>query len=64
MYLTRIDTSMFNRDSDFLIRRLDKGYLAYSNYIKMEHWYNNPIVNGFCEMLIESMIYSKLNKKN
>lgn len=28
----------------------------------MEHWYNNPVVNGFCEMIVESMINSKLTK--
>lgn len=28
----------------------------------MEHWYNNPVVNGFCEMLIESMLYSQIYK--
>ena len=26
----------------------------------MEHWYNNAVVNGFCEMLIESMLYSQI----
>ncbi len=60
--LPRIDKSMFNRDSDIIMRRLDKGHLAYINYVRMEHWYNNAVVNGFCEMLIESMLYSQIYK--
>lgn len=60
--LPRLDKSMFNRDNELIIRRLDKGHLAYINYIRMEHWYNNPVVNGFCEMLIESMFYSQIYK--
>ena len=60
--LIRLDISMFNKDNDFIMRRLDKGYLAYINFVRMEHWYNNPVVNGFCEMLIESMIKSKINR--
>ena len=61
--LPRIDKSMFNRDSDIIMRRLDKGHLAYINYVRMEHWYNNAVVNGFCEMLIESMLYSQIYKR-
>lgn len=60
--LPRLDKSMFNREDDLLMRRLDKGHLAYLNYVRMEHWYNNPILNGFCEMLIESMFYSQIYK--
>ncbi len=60
--LTRLDVSVFNKDGTFLVRRLDKGYLAYVNYVRMEHWYNNPVVNGFCEMLAESMLNSKLTR--
>jgi hypothetical protein len=37
--LPRLDQSMFNRDNDLLMRRLDKGHLAYINYVRMEHWY-------------------------
>jgi hypothetical protein len=58
--LPRLDKSMFNRDEELLMRRLDKGHLAYLNYVRMEHWYNNPVLNGFCEMLIESMLYSQI----
>lgn len=61
--LTRLDVSVFNKDGIFFIRRLDKGYLAYINYVRMEHWYNNPVVNGFCEMIIESMLNSKIKRK-
>ncbi len=46
-----------------LLRRLDKGHLAYINFVRMEHWYNNPVLNGFCEMMIESMLYSQIYKK-
>lgn len=60
--LPRLDKSMFNTDNDLVMRRLDKGHLAYLNYVRMEHWYNNPILNGFCEMLIESMLYSQIYK--
>lgn len=61
--LPRLDKSMFNREDDLLMRRLDKGHLAYLNYVRMEHWYNNPILNGFCEMLLESMFYSQIYKQ-
>ncbi len=40
----------------------NKGHLAYINYVRMEHWYNNPVLTGFCEMLIESMFCSQINK--
>lgn len=62
LYLPRLDSSMFNAESEILIRRLDKGHLAYLNYIRMEHWYNNQIMKGFCEMLLESMFYSQIYK--
>ena len=29
----------------------------------MEHYYNNPIVNGFCELIADSMFTTKSNKK-
>lgn len=38
-YLTRLDETSFNKDNDFTIRHLDKGHLAYINYVRMEHWY-------------------------
>lgn len=65
--LPRLDKSLFNDSADVMINRLDRGHLAYINYLKMEHWYNNPVLNGFCQLLIESMFYSqiyrdKLNK--
>jgi hypothetical protein len=60
--LPRLDRSMFNSENDVLLKRLDKGHLSYINYVRMEHWYNNPILNGFCEMLIESMFYSQIYK--
>lgn len=61
--LPRLDKSMFNVNDEFLMRRLDKGHLAYLNYVRMEHWYNNPVLNGFCEMIIESMLYSQIYRK-
>lgn len=61
--LPRLDKSMFNTENDLLLRRLDKGHLAYLNYVRMEHWYNNPILNGFCEMLLESMFYSQIYRQ-
>jgi hypothetical protein len=61
--LPRLDKSMFNQDRDMiLLRRLDKGHLSYINFVRMEHWYNNPVLNGFCEMLIESMLFSQIYK--
>ena len=60
LYLPRLDTSLFNENNDLLMRRLDKGHLAYLNYVRMEHWYNNQILKGFCEMLLESMFYSQI----
>lgn len=62
-HFNRIDSSIYNEKNDFILKYNDKGYLAYKNYVLMEHWYNNPIVNGFCEMLIESMLNSKLNEE-
>ncbi len=61
--LPRLDKTIFNSENDVLLRRMDKGYLAYLNYVRMEHWYNNPVLNGFCEMLLESMFYSQIRKK-
>jgi hypothetical protein len=61
--LARIDISMFNHESNRLIKRLDKAYLAYTSYVRMEHFYNNPIVNGFCDLLIDSLITSKKDKE-
>jgi hypothetical protein len=60
MRLPRLDKSMFNQEDELIMRRVDKGHLAYLNYVRMEHWYNNPVLNGFCEMLIESMLYSQI----
>lgn len=51
---------MFNSDDDLIMKRLDKGHLSYLNYVRMEHWYNNSVLNGFCEMLLESMFYSQI----
>ena len=62
LYLPRLDTSMFNAENEVLIRRIDKGHLAYLNYVRMEHWYNNQILKGFCELLLESMFYSQIYK--
>lgn len=57
--------TLFTGNNQFKFTRLLKnilftGHLAYINYVRMEHWYNNSVVNGFCEMLIESMLYSQI----
>lgn len=59
IYLPRLDKSMFDKENEFLIRKIDKGHLAYINQVRMEHWYNNNFLNGFCEILIESMFFSQ-----
>jgi hypothetical protein len=61
--LPRLDKSMFNKDSDLIMKRLDKGHLAYMNFVRMEHWYNNPVLSGFCEMIIESMLLSQIYRE-
>ena len=38
-YLTRLDKTSFNKDNDLTMQILDKGHLAYINYVRMEHWY-------------------------
>ena len=62
--LARIDISMFNQENNLLIKRLDKAYLAYISYVRMEHFYNNPVVNGFCDLVVDLMIISKKEKEN
>ena len=64
IYLPRLDKSMFDKENEFLIRKIDKGHLAYINQVRMEHWYNNNILNGFCEILIESMFFSQFYREN
>lgn len=64
IYLPRLDKSMFDKENEFLIRNIDKGHLAYINQVRMEHWYNNNILNGFCEILIESMFFSQFYRDN
>ncbi|RNA42141.1 stimulated by retinoic acid protein 6 -like protein [Brachionus plicatilis] len=64
IYLPRLDKSMFDRKNEFLIRNIDKGHLAYINQVRMEHWYNNNVLNGFCEILIESMFFSQYYEEN
>lgn len=60
--LARIDICMFNQESSRWIRELDYAYLAYINYVRMEHEFNNPVVNGFCEILIDSMLTTKAKR--
>ncbi|CAF0841611.1 unnamed protein product [Brachionus calyciflorus] len=62
-FLPRLDKSIFNKENDLLIRRLDKGHLAYLNYVRMDHWYNNNIMNCFCEISIESIMFSEYYKE-
>lgn len=61
--LARLDKSIFGQEQAFLGRKFDRGHMAYLNYVRMEHWYNNPVLSGFCEMLIESMFRSQIYKK-
>jgi hypothetical protein len=61
--LARIDISMFNHENNFLIKRLDKAYLAYISYVRMEHFYNNPIMNGFCDLMVDMMITTKKDRE-
>ncbi len=60
--VVRIDVSMFSSEQPKVIRGLDRAFLAYSSYVKMEHFYNNAIVNGFCELICDSMLTSKSNE--
>ena len=60
--VVRIDVSMFSSEQPKVIRELDRAFLAYSSYVKMEHFYNNAIVNGFCELICDSMLTSKSNE--
>ena len=64
IFLSRLDKTMINRESGLLLRRLDKVHLSYMNHVRMEHWYNNGLMNGYCEISIESMIYSQFYKQH
>jgi hypothetical protein len=63
-YVVRLDVSIFNENNDIILKSLDKGHVAYLNFSYMEHSYNNQVVNGFCEILIESMFQSFIYQEN
>jgi hypothetical protein len=58
LYVSRLDVSIFNENNDLIMKNLDKGHLAYINFAFMEHLYNNQVLNGFCELLIEALFQS------
>ena len=53
---------MFNEKESILIQQLDKGHLAYMNFVHMEHLYNNPVLISFTEILTEMMFISYIRK--
>lgn len=66
--LPRLDITIFNQQNELIMKQLDKGHLAFINFVHMEHYYNNPVLNGFCDILIETLFQSyiledRLNKK-
>ncbi len=64
LYLPRLDKTMFNEKESLLLQQLDKGHLAYMNFVHMEHLYNNPVLISFTEILIEMMFISQIRKHN
>ena len=45
-----------------MLKQLDKGHLAYLNFVHMEHMYNNPILITFSDILVELMFISYIKK--
>ena len=60
LYVSRLDVSIFNDNNEIIIQHLDKGHLAYVNFAYMEHLYNNSVLNGFCDVLIELFFKSRV----
>lgn len=60
--LPRLDQTMFYLENEKLLQKMDMGYYIYLNNVKMEHWYNNPVLLGFCDMVTESMLFSQIYK--
>ena len=61
-YLPRLDKAMFSEKDASLLKQLDKGHLAYLNFVHMEHMYNNPILITFSDILVEMMFISYIKK--
>ena len=61
-YLPRLDKTMFNEKETLLLQQLDKGHLAYMNFVHMEHLYNNPVLISFTEILVEMMFISYIRE--
>ena len=61
-YLPRLDKTMFNEKHTLLLQQMDKGHLAYLNFVHMEHLYNNPVLITFSDILIELMFISYIKK--
>ena len=61
-YLPRLDKAMFSEKDASLLKQLDKGHLAYLNFVHMEHMYNNPILITFSDILVELMFISYIKK--
>jgi hypothetical protein len=47
-----------------IIQNLEKGHLNYVNFAYMEHLYNNPVLNGFCDVMIELFFKSLIKTIN
>ena len=64
LYVSRLDVSIFNDNNEIIIQNLDKGHLAYINFAYMEHLYNNQVINGFCDVLLELLFKSVMKSDN
>ena len=63
-YIIRLDISMFNENNNIILKNLDTGHVVFKNFVFLEHSFNNPVINGFCEILIETMFLSFICEKN
>ena len=61
-YVIRLDVSLFNEKNSIILKSLDKGHVAFINFSIVEHSYNHPIINGFCEVLTESLFQSFIHQ--
>lgn len=62
-YVSRLDVSIFDEKNDIIMRHLDKGHLAYISFAYMEHLYNNQVLNGFCEIMVEALLNSLIKEE-
>jgi hypothetical protein len=63
-YVIRLDVSIFSEDNDLILGFLDSGHVAFKNFSFIEYSLNNPVINGFCEILIEIMLQSFILEDN